>query len=280
MTTAAILVLMCCMLVLGSFYAIIDNLNNFIEEQTEDIQTINAYVHAATDSELLKEKKQALTELAAREDGNIVKFVHITKAEALKDMASQSDELASVLDNYDDTNNPLPETFLIYFKDIDKVHPLMRNLEVIFGADYVESNIDIYENVSDISSTVTMVGIWLMAVLLVIAVLIIMNTIKLTVFARRKDIMIMRYIGAKSPFVVTPFIVEGIIIGLVSAIVALGIQYYLYNYVVADILSGYDAINMVPISEYIPIIPLAFVAVGLFAGIVSSAVSVKKHLNV
>ena len=61
MTTAAILVLICCMLVLGSFYAIIDNLDNFIEEQTEDIQTINCYVHAATDDEQLLQKKQALT---------------------------------------------------------------------------------------------------------------------------------------------------------------------------------------------------------------------------
>ncbi len=280
MTTAAILVLICCMLVLGSFYAIIDNLDNFIEEQTEDIQTINCYVHAATDDEQLLQKKQALAELAESKDSNIVSFVHITKAESLAEMAAQSDELAQVLSGYDETNNPLPETFRIKFKDIDEVHPLMRNLEVIFGGDEIESNIDMYESVSDISSTVTMVGIWLMAILLVIAILIIMNTVKLTVFARRKDIMVMRYIGAKSPFVVTPFIVEGIIVGLVSAIISLGIQYYLYSFVVADILSSYDAINMVPVTEYLPLIPLAFLAVGLFAGVVASAVSVKKHLNV
>lgn len=279
MTTAAILVLMCCMLVLGSFYVIIDNLDNFIEKQSEEIKTINAYVYASDDKEELANKKAALDALCEKENSNIAKYVHITKAEALENMKNQ-EGMEDVLSKFNEDNNPLPETFCISFKDFDTVQQLMRELEEIFGADKIKSELGMYEAVNNLSSTITLVGFWLMAILLVIAILIIMNTVKLTVFARRKDIAVMRYIGATSAFVTSPFIVEGIIVGLVAAIISTGLQYYLYTGVLADIISGYAAIDIVPATEYIAIVPVAFLALGLFAGIIASAVSVKKHLDV
>ena len=90
----------------------------------------------------------------------------------------------------------------------------------------------------------------------------------------------MRYIGATSSFVVSPFIVEGIIIGVVSTIISCGMQYYLYTGVLVDIAKDYAAINLVPALDYFPIVPLMFLAIGLFAGIVASAVSVTRHLDV
>lgn len=280
MTTAAILVLVCCMLVLGSFYVIIDNLNKFIDEQTDEIKTINAYIDVSADDEEIASKRAALDELLAKPDSNIKSYVYVSKQQALEEMKARGDVLARVLDEYDPDESPLPVTFRISFKDFDKVQSLMRNLEEIFGADQIESTVDIYESVNSISSTVTVIGVGLMAVLLFIAVLIIMNTVKLTVFARRKDIAVMRYIGATGSFVVSPFIVEGILIGLVATVISCGLQYYLYTYVVSDIINSYGAISLAPAADYVPLIPLAFLGVGLFTGIIASAVSVKKHLNV
>lgn len=279
MTTAAILVLICCMLVLGSFYVVIDNLDKFIEDQSESIKTINAYVDGSESDEAVNAKELMLFELSRMENSNIDHYVRITKAEALEDMKNR-EGLEDVLSKFDESNNPLPETFRIHFKDIDSVQSLMRDLEEIFGADMIKSEVAMYESVNDISTTITLVGLWLMLILLVIAILIIMNTVKLTVFARRKDIAIMRYIGATSTFVVSPFIVEGILIGVVAAIISTGIQYYLYTEVFADIAAGYSAISLVPALDYLYIIPVAFLAIGLFAGIVASATSVKKHLDV
>lgn len=280
MTTAAILVLICCMLVLGSFYTVVDNLNHFIDTQMDEIKTINAYVDAKVSDEGVAEIEEKLTALMNKDHSNIASYERFTKQQALEEMASKSEELKQALEKYDATNNPLPETFNIKYKEFDGVQKLLRDLEEIFGSENIKSRVDTYESLKELRSTATMVGFWLMALLFVVAVLVIMNTVKLTVYARRKDIAIMRYIGATSAFVVSPFIVEGIVIGLVSTIISCGLQYYLYTGVIVDIVEDYAAINLVPAMDYFPIVPLAFLAIGLFAGIVASAVSVKKHLDV
>ncbi|MBE6678501.1 MAG: FtsX-like permease family protein [Ruminococcaceae bacterium] len=279
MTTAAILVLICCMLVLGSFYVVIDNLDKFIEDQSESIKTINAYVDSSESPEEVNEKELALAGLATAANSNIDYYVRITKEEALEEMKNR-EGLEDILTEFDESNNPLPERFRIHFKDIDTVQSLMRDLEEIFGADKIKSEVGVYEKVNSISSTITLVGLWLMIILLVIAILIIMNTVKLTVFARRKDIAIMRYIGATSAFVVSPFIVEGILVGIIAAIISTGIQYYLYDEVFANIVSSYNDINLVPVMDYLYVVPVAFLAIGIFAGVIASATSVKKHLDV
>ena len=280
MTTAAILILICCMLVLGSFYTVVDNLNHFIDEQMDEIKTINAYVNAKVSEEDVAEIEKKLVDLMNSDGSNIVSYERFTKQQAVEEMASKSEDLKQILEKYNETNNPLPETFNIKYKDFDGVQKLLRDLEEIFGADNIKSRVDTYESLKELRSTATMVGFWLMALLLVVAVLVIMNTVKLTVYARRKDIAIMRYIGATSAFVVSPFIVEGIIIGIVSTIISCGLQYYLYTGVIVDIVEDYAAIDLVPAMDYFPIVPLAFLAIGLFAGVVASAVSVKKHLDV
>lgn len=281
MTTAAILVLICCMLVLGSFYAVVDNLNAFIDNEIDELKTINAYVDATVSDERVAEIIVELSELAAKEGSNIVSYEHITKDEVLQQMAQRSDEMAAVLEKYNSENNPLPETFYIKFESFDEVQPLLRDLETIFG-DNIKSQVDTYKSLKDLRSTAAMVGFWLMAILLIVAVLVIMNTVKLTVYARRKEIAIMRYIGATGAFVVSPFIVEGVVIGLVATVISCALQFFLYNNVIIDLINDYAAlkISLVPAMDYFPIIPLMFLAVGLFAGIVASAVSVKKHLNV
>lgn len=281
MTTAAILVLICCMLVLGSFYAVVDNLNAFIDNEIDELKTINAYVDATVSDERVEEIIVELSELAAKEGSNIVSYEHITKDEVLQQMAQRSDEMAAVLEKYNSENNPLPETFYIKFESFDEVQPLLRDLETIFG-DNIKSQVDTYKSLKDLRSTAAMVGFWLMAILLIVAVLVIMNTVKLTVYARRKEIAIMRYIGATGAFVVSPFIVEGVVIGLVATVISCALQFFLYNNVIIDLINDYAAlkISLVPAMDYFPIIPLMFLAVGLFAGIVASAVSVKKHLNV
>lgn len=281
MTTAAILVLICCMLVLGSFYAVVDNLSAFIDNEIDELKTINAYVDATVSQERVDEIIEELDALAAKEGSNITGYEHITKDEVLKLMAEKSEDMAAVLEKFDSTNNPMPETFYIKFESFEEVQPLLRDLEMIFG-DNMKSEVDTYESLKNLRSTAAMIGLWLMAILLIVAVLVIMNTIKLTVYARRKDIAIMRYIGATNTFVVTPFIVEGVIIGVVSTIISCGLQFFLYNNVITDLINDYAAlkISLVPAMDYFPIIPLAFLGVGLFAGVVASAISVKKHLNV
>ncbi len=278
MTTASILVLVCCMLMLGAFYTVADNISAFINESLGDMRTINAYVDADRSQEELKEKEAELVKL--KESGAISSYVLITKEQAKEDWAKDNPTLAPILDQFDKNNNPLPNTFSISFDDFDEAQVLMRELTEIFGEDNIDSRVNAYDNIVGMRDTVSLLGIGAVIILLIVAVLVIMNTVRLTVYARRNDIQTMRYIGATGTFVTAPFVVEGIVIGIISAIISSGILYYVYKEVIVDLLGGFLQYEPVPVSNYYLIIPAAFLALGFFAGIFASSVSVKKYLDV
>ncbi len=278
MTTASVLILVCCMLVLGTFYAVADNLSSFIEEQIDEMRTINGYVSSEIADEEIEKIEAELK--AMLDSGKLTSYNRITKEQAKENWALENPSLAPILGKFDQNNNPLPETFEIRFDSFDGAQQLKRDLTALFGEGNIDSRVSTYDNIVNMRNTLSLVGIGLMAILLIVAVLVIMNTVKLTVYARRKDIEVMRYIGATSTFVTAPFVVEGIIIGVISAIISCGLQYYLYSQVIADIVIDLQQFTLVPVSEYFVIIPVAFLVLGLFAGVFASAVSVKKHLNV
>lgn len=301
MTTAAILVLICCMLVLGSFYIVIDSINRFIDEQIDNNKTITAYVNSDVSRERIDEILEELAALKEKENSNIVSYEHRTKDQVLQQMIEDNknnanEEMAEILSKLDPqqtpgAKNPLPDEFVINFESFegDAMRGLMRDMESIFGEKHIESNFDTYKSLQNLRATAAMVGLWLMGLLLIVAILVIMNTVKLTVYARRKEITTMRHIGATGAFVVSPFIVEGVVIGLVSTVISYGLQFALYRFVIGSIVENYMLIEM-KVAQYFvftvtdtgitwPVIPFAFLAVGLFAGVVSSAISVKKHLK-
>ena len=126
---------------------------------------------------------------------------------------------------------------------------------------------------------------FILALLLIISVSIISNTIKLTVYARRKEIGIMKYIGATDWFIRWPFIIEGIIIGLVGAVVSFVITGYLYNaletYINSEaVISGMSLIRMLPLKDIGGQILFVYIIIGVVMGTVGSIISVRKHLNV
>ena len=102
---------------------------------------------------------------------------------------------------------------------------------------------------------------------------------EVNVYSRSKEIILMRYIGATNFFITFPFIIQGTIIGLFSAGVGIGMQYFLYNYIMLDLFADYKIISFIPFSEFLPVLSIAFLCVGLFAGVIASVISVKRYLN-
>jgi cell division transport system permease protein len=123
-------------------------------------------------------------------------------------------------------------------------------------------------------------------ILLIISLFVIMNTIKLGVFARRNEVMFMRYCGATKAFIRTPFLVEGVIIGLFSAALSLGVEFLLYRYVLSGVVASVTTaisgggIQLSPYANHLPVLAVLFCAVGLFAGLISGSISLKKYLKV
>jgi cell division transport system permease protein len=198
---------------------------------------------------------------------------------------------------FDETLNPLRPSYELTFSgtaEITEAAKIITRIESIKLSDGnfavqttdISSNIKLYENVTGIKQTLLAVGLWLMGILLIISLFVIMNTIKLGVFARRNEVMFMRYCGATKAFIRTPFLVEGVIIGLFSAALSLGVEFLLYRYVLSGVVASVTTaisgggIQLSPYANHLPVLAVLFCAVGLFAGLISGSISLKKYLKV
>lgn len=180
----------------------------------------------------------------------------------------------------------LYETFHIYLKNPDDSAVFTDELILLKGVNDVEFPREYLEKISIILKWVNVGSMFLLVLMLVISVFIIANTIKLTVFARRKEIGIMKYIGANDWFIRWPFIIEGMVLGLAGAIVSFIITGYLYKtvetYVNGEVVNygiG-NIIRMAPFGDIGGSILFVYIIIGLVMGAVGSTISVRKHLNV
>ena len=271
-STASVLMLVLCMLVLGCFWTILENIDLNISS-IDDLNMIVVYLEDDADQLAVNNELNRLpgepTITYYSKDDNLEKLKETYEEQGFGDLLSF----------YDSENNPLPASFEITFSDVEKGSTIKYHLSQIDGISDIKDRTEVSERVDDVKHAVTTVSLWLLAILSVVAFFVIVITIRLTIFSRSKEITVMRYIGATNLFITMPFLIEGVIIGLVSAALAFGLQYFLYNYVMLDFLSQYDIISIIPFSEFAPRLIIAFVAIGLFADIFACTVTVRKYLR-
>ena len=144
----------------------------------------------------------------------------------------------------------------------------------------VRNRADIAESIENVKNGVSFIFIWFLAILFVVSIFIIINTIKLAVESRHREIAAMRYIGATNFFMTTPFLLEGAIIGLVAAGLAYLIEYELYQYIFRSIGTSYNIIRIIPFQQMSGILAIGTVAIGVFAGMLASRISLNKYMKV
>lgn len=302
-TVISIITMICTMFLFGIFFAIGVNINSILE-QVQLKQGMEVFIWDEVTDE---QKNQFETEVKALEGVNSVKYKN--KQQALDSFKErlQSDN-ARVLEGYEGNNNIFPASYIITLTDLEKSEDIQAEVSRI-GAKIAtenragEVNLDIEESTehdtiikkitskdSTISALITIVrgvritvGV-IFIILLVISVTIISNTIKLTVHARRKEISIMKYVGATNSFIRWPFLVEGIIIGIIAALITLVIVGFLYDFVINKIESSNVLQNMgITLLQFIEIakpVAIVYATLGIGVGIVGSSVSMKKYLEV
>lgn len=143
----------------------------------------------------------------------------------------------------------------------------------------MNNRLDLASQLESFRSGVLMIFVWFLAVLIIVTVFIIVNTIKLSVYSRRHEITVMRYVGATGMFIAAPFILEGIIIGIFSAILSYFLEWYAYYYVEQKISSDLQMISFVGFSEVSGYVLGGFIALGILTGIVGSLLSLRKYLK-
>ena len=206
---------------------------------------------------------------------NIESVVRVTKAEGLAQMKAENDAYSDVSEEL----NPLPDKYVITFIDTEKVPNLTYQLNLIEGITKVNDRLELAAKIESVKSAVMLVFVWFLAILAIVSVFIIINTIKLSVFARRNEISIMRYVGATGWFISLPFVIEGIIIGLLASVSAYFIEWYIYSYIETMFTADLQMISIMQFSEISNILLYGFLIVGVITGIIGSSISLSKYLR-
>jgi cell division transport system permease protein len=214
-----------------------------------------------------------------KNDQNVDSYIFRDKAAALaKFQETLGEENKSLLEGFDKTN-PLPTSFVIKMKKPEMVSAFVSSvvgMPGIYGQ--IGSRKDVVDTIINVTNAVRWVGITVFIVLGCVGFFLIGNTIKITVYSRRREIGIMKFIGATDWFIRWPFLIEGIIIGLSGALVAVGLLYVAYHFVELNL--GTNFINLIPISYITFNLLWEFALGGIFIGAVGSIFAIRKFLAV
>ena len=280
MTFASIGVLTVCLVLTGIAYLFsvnVDSLIDYLGSQNETVVYLNPD---------LNEEQTAAVDTAIRSISGVSGVEYVSKEDVLSTYKGyMSEQYADLWDAFDN-DNPFKANYRVTVKDLDDIQRISDELSAIEGVDTVSAPLAMSNVFVQVQDVVTFAGYGLVAVLAVVAVVVISNTIRITVFARRREINIMKYVGATNGFIRLPFFVEGMAAGLISAFIASVIVlggYWVLTYY-SDLVPGFWrsllSESVVPVTDvWYKVVP-AFAAFSVLMGGVGSLVSIRKHLDV
>jgi len=267
------------LIILGFIMLIVLNINNFAMVTKETFDEIAVYVKEDVNEEQIKQMGKDFKEI----DG-VLAVGYQTKDYALNKMKEDWGDDAFLLDGLKE--NPLPNTYIVQLKDVSNSEHVIEELKSYEGVEEVQFYKDAVNSLIAISDFIKRMGAGLIIILLLISIFIISNTIKITVLNRRKEIELMQYIGATNGYVRGPFVIEGIVLGLIGSLIAIIILLLGYNYFI-EYLAGRYVTLLAGLTGYIIEIDIIlndfiiiFATIGVGIGILGSLLSLKKFLSV
>ena len=273
MSLASVTVLMACLIIMGAGIMIYFNINNVVDK----VQSQNVVMVYVADDASEDETTQIGTSLKGISNVESCEFV--PKEVAFQEQIQSMGGDAALFEGFDEI--PLPDAYKVTVKDLSQFENTVSQIKQINKVDSVRENSDLASKLLSLRHAVSIVSVGLVVMLFLVALFIISNTIRITMFSRKLEISIMKAVGATNWFIRWPFMIEGMILGTISGIVSLGVLWGLYavaEKVFAQTLS-LIGFSLVPFSEYWWQILLVFVAIGLFTGGFGSLVSMAKYLK-
>lgn len=275
MSVASILVLLSSLLVTGIFLTLVLNVN-FNLEKLDNFNEVVCYLKLDSNAEQVEETKDEIQRL-----DNVQSVTYVSKKEALEsEREKYGDQYSYLFDSYNDETNPLPDSFRIEYESVSKLDALIYQLGKIDSVDSIRNSREIAINIEKFKNIISVGCTWLMAVLIVVSVFVISNTIKLTFHSRELEISIMRYIGATKTYITMPFIIEGIIISLVAASISYVTQWYIYTFIVEGLAEQYSFVSIIPYAQLNNIFLALFFGAGLFIGVFGTAITIRRYMRV
>jgi len=179
----------------------------------------------------------------------------------------------------DDYGNPLPAAARVTMKKMDKFNETIAKIQKINGVDVVRCYDDLANKIESLKNGISVAGFWIIAILLVISLMIVSNTIRVTMYNRKLQISIMKAVGATNSFIRIPFVVEGILIGIISALLSEGILYFIYRVATESIASMLGTTSVIPFGEMMWQMLGIFMLIGIGAGALGSFFMIGKYLR-
>ncbi|MBQ2916096.1 MAG: permease-like cell division protein FtsX [Clostridia bacterium] len=272
LTIASVSILAVCLVVLGSVMLIIGNINIFIDEIGDESQIV-LYIEEDLTVDEITNINNSLHAIS-----NIGNINYKSNSMILEEYMDSLGEDAWLFEDLE--ADTFRNSFVFNIKDIEKFDQTIYEVEKIEGIATIKERRDLVQRIVDIKEVLMFLSFWIIAIFLIISLVIITNSVKVSVYAKKQEIWLMKYVGATDAFIEAPYFLEGIIIGLVAGVVAILTQVYVYNQVLSPILSDLGFINPIQINSVMSIIVIGFIIAGAVVGTIGSAYPVKKYLNV
>ena len=275
MSIASICVLMSCLVLIGCASMIFLNIESLLG-RIEEENVVMVYIQDDTSDADITAMDTQLKGL-----DNVKEVEFVPKEDAWADQLSTMEEAQAQFFTEISSDIPLPDAFKVTVDDLTYFDQTVSQIEQLDHIDTIRENKDLAEKLVTIRHGVEVISIVIVAVLLAISVFIISNTIKLTVYSRRLEISIMKSVGATNSFVRLPVVVEGMILGIISGVISLGLVWAFYEFAIhqfSDLLSSLqlDALNF---ADYaLPMLGI-FIAIGIVTGVGGALISMGRYLN-
>lgn len=275
MSLASIAVLVSCLVLIGVATMIFFNIDSLLEKIEEE-NVIMVYIEDDTTDEELEEMNNQINAL-----DNIKEVEFVSKEEAWEEQLETMEEAQAKFFTEVSSDIPLPDAYKITVEDLDYFDTTVSELEELDHIDTIRENKDLAEKLVSIRQGVSVIAIVIVVVLLAISLFIISNTIRLTVYSRRLEISIMKSVGATNSFVRFPFVIEGMILGIVSGGIGLLLVWGLYEFAVTQFSDLLSSLSLQAISFNGYALPMlgVFVLIGILCGVGGSLTTMRKYLN-
>ena len=280
MSLASICAIAAALFVLGLIMAVVMNINNIVAGLESKVE-ITIFLKADTQSSDIERMEQQIKGWEG-----INEFDYISKDEALETWREEWGDMKYLLDGYNSENNPLPDSFHITVEKPEYVESVVQKAKGFSAVEKVQYSKDVVDSITSIASTTRLFGMIIVIVLIIMSMVIIYNTIRISVFSRRREVNIMKYIGATDWYIRWPFLIEGLVLGIIGAVISGGLTAGVYSLLLKRISSSpmqgnlFSQFQLLSLDSIVYPIAGLFLLVGGTVGITASLLSIRKHLKV
>lgn len=273
MTFASVSAVAITLLILGVFLLLAFNVNHIAEQIKQQVE-IQVFLDPDADREVAQEVKEEIDSVDV-----VASNQFVPREEGLESLKERFGERGYLLDGLEE-ENPLPHSFIVKTQEPEKTPEAANELEAISEVEDVMYGEETVGKLFDVTNAVRKVGLFFIVGLAFTAMFLIANTIKLTIVARRKEIEIMKLVGATNGFIRWPFFIEGFLLGLIGSIVPVVLSYVAYKYLYDYVVQNFLFIDLLPLTPFIYMISGILIVIGIFIGVWGSLLSVRRFLKV